>query len=447
MALFTTMSIEVLYILGLHAVLIASEDLVDLEALCSSNRAGAKWTVISPTYNGAIDLDFSCTNENMTLSSDNCFHKRGGLPVLRQLQIPEPYSMTHVISTDLAPGTVCTFTANVLNRFQHQVETSTTSCTVGAPTAPAVLPAECIFANEQCQCSCSPGFEGIANNSIDGNACKEVANEVANITFTSKSILTIAPTSTIATPTFTNSSYLITTTDVTKPATASNFILPFAESATIITTSPTPTSVEILPQASILTTVILLPAIIIALLLIIVCLPLICFGRRKHRRERLHMMQAMPFTIQKSEKIDPDFNPIEIGKSTVVSESMHSIFNFLNPTGSDIQLPAIEGAQEFHGNNTATNDQEDTKCSCNNNEKNSGHVTECTRQDSLISEMTEYLDSPGYGSDNKKVSTHYWNTSDYVDDPSSQFSQPTDYTMPIFSRPHVYFSFPSDFLN
>lgn len=238
--------------------------------------------------------------------------------------------------------------------------------------------------------------------------------------------------------------------------------------------------------ASILTTVILLPAIIIALLLIIVCLPLICFGRRKYRRERynyqillcrcsnvlftsnrLHMMQAMPFTIQKSEvsktliiiivthvnifsstqKIDPDFNPIEIGKSTVVSESMHSIFNFLNPTGSDIQLPAIEGAQEFHGNNTATNDQEDTKCSCNNNEKNSGHVTECTRQDSLISEMTEYLDSPGYGSGNKKVSTHYWNTSDYVDDPSSQFSQPTDYTMPIFSRPHVYFSFPSDFLN
>lgn len=90
------MSIEVLYILGLHAVLIASEgklkdtawihqrfhaynhvrhnygvyvqtytDLVDLEALCSSNRAGAKWTVISPTYNGAIDLDFSCTNVRM----------------------------------------------------------------------------------------------------------------------------------------------------------------------------------------------------------------------------------------------------------------------------------------------------------------------------------------------------------------------------------------------
>ncbi len=132
----------------------------------------------------------------MTLNSDNCFHKRGGLPVIKQLPIPEPYSMIHVISMDLAPGTVCTFTARMLDRFQNLQDTNTISCTVGgtcmcvlyetrtissshshtAQTAPTVLPAECTFANEQCQCSCSPGFEGIANNSIDGNTCELLYN-------------------------------------------------------------------------------------------------------------------------------------------------------------------------------------------------------------------------------------------------------------------------------
>ncbi len=146
------------------------------------------------------------------------------------------------------------------------------------------------------------------------------------------------------------------------------------------------------------------------------------------------------------QKIDPDFNPIEVGKLTVVSESMHSIFNFLNPTddGSEVevQLAAIERAEEeFYGNSTTTIDQEDT-INNNNNERKSGNVTEYIGQDSLVSEMSMIM-SPTDDEFKRGVSTeddYYWNS-----DKPSESLQPTDYIMPIFSRPHVYFSFPRDF--
>ena len=143
------------------------------------------------------------------------------------------------------------------------------------------------------------------------------------------------------------------------------------------------------------------------------------------------------------QKIDPDFNPIEVGKLTVVSESMHSIFNFLNPTddGSEVQLAGIERAEEeFYGNSTTTIDQEDTN---NNNERKSGNVTEYIGQDSLVSEMSMIMMSPTDNEFKRGVSTQdddYWNS-----DKPSESLQPTDYIMPNFSRPHVYFSFPRDF--
>ncbi len=127
--------------------------LVSLEALCSSNRAGVKWTSLSSTYRGQIILDFSCTNSDVSVAKilaiihlsnissnnvqgdvilkdreDRCFHKNGGLPLLAHTR---HRSMTHVISKDLHVGTTCTFTAHVLDRWEEPMDTVIAHCTIG----------------------------------------------------------------------------------------------------------------------------------------------------------------------------------------------------------------------------------------------------------------------------------------------------------------------------
>ncbi len=107
-------------------------------------------------------------------------------------------TMTHVISTDLESETVCTFIAQVLDRYEDLLDTVVVECTIkgnfkrfnefqndcttlqhnnitvmcNAASSSQVLPVVCEHNGGQCQCSCSPGFEGLTENHIDGNICE-----------------------------------------------------------------------------------------------------------------------------------------------------------------------------------------------------------------------------------------------------------------------------------
>ena len=61
-------------------------------------------------------------------NQDKCFHKqRYGLPALSHMRYR---SMTHVISTDLESETVCTFIAQVLDRYEDLLDTVVAECTI-----------------------------------------------------------------------------------------------------------------------------------------------------------------------------------------------------------------------------------------------------------------------------------------------------------------------------
>ena len=61
------------------------------------------------------------------IAEDKCFRKDRTAFIIPQLV--DPFK-THIIGTDLEPGTVCTFHATTRNFWETTVDTVSASCTV-----------------------------------------------------------------------------------------------------------------------------------------------------------------------------------------------------------------------------------------------------------------------------------------------------------------------------
>ena len=127
--------------------------------MCSSYSAGFKWTANETRRDAyTVSVGFRCTNGSVSLetycviqldcivilytfygehqnmkqgevSGDRCFKKDGTAFIIPQLA--EPFK-THIIGTELEPGTVCTFHATTKTFSpESDIDIVTASCTVG----------------------------------------------------------------------------------------------------------------------------------------------------------------------------------------------------------------------------------------------------------------------------------------------------------------------------
>ncbi|XP_064382269.1 uncharacterized protein LOC135331138 isoform X2 [Halichondria panicea] len=353
---------------------------------------------------------------------DKCFHKRNVLPALEHMLYR---SMTHAISMDLETGTVCTFIACIKSRFEEYMDTVNDTCTIGAPTALPVLPAICKrTGSEQCQCSCSPGFEGIADSSIDGNTCEAIVVPHPASTVTSTFI--IAPTSyihVVATPT--RSKHLVTTTPVTTPSitTTSSISAQTSPSITIpltlLTGSPIATGAVShdsgLGHSNTPTVISVVSGVAAVLLIVVIGMVIFCLGTVKYKRMKLnkfHEQRTMPFKQQKREKIDPNFIPDNWKMDTriAMSKSIDSKLDTFPPhphssteeEGAALMMAITETVPGEDGQ--ISNAEKRGAYVYRVSEGSSGYVTEGSLgfiSESLICQVKNYTDS--ISQDNNEV--------------------------------------------